>query len=119
MYSGGSTKSAGAGCSGIETGTVTGPAISTTAAATTSSIAGVTTTSGFVTTTSAGTPGGCTVAKYGQCGGNGYTGCTTCAVCCYQNVLISDSNMILVWFYMLRCLATILLSVPVMSSNVC
>ncbi|KAK0620092.1 glycosyl hydrolase family 61-domain-containing protein [Immersiella caudata] len=24
-------------------------------------------------------PGGCSVARYGQCGGNGYTGCTTCA----------------------------------------
>ena len=31
------------------------------------------------TTTSAAT-GGCTVAKYGQCGGTGFTGCTTCAV---------------------------------------
>jgi len=31
------------------------------------------------TTTSAST-GGCSVAKYGQCGGTGFTGCTTCAV---------------------------------------
>ncbi|KAI1176114.1 cutinase-domain-containing protein [Nemania sp. FL0916] len=26
-----------------------------------------------------GGTGGCSVAKYGQCGGSGYTGCTTCA----------------------------------------
>ena len=31
------------------------------------------------TTTSAPNPTGCTVALYGQCGGQGYTGCTTCA----------------------------------------
>ncbi|QRV74008.1 glycoside hydrolase family 43 protein [Ceratobasidium sp. AG-Ba] len=34
------------------------------------------------------TPSGCTVALYGQCGGQGYTGCTTCASgskCTYSN----------------------------------
>lgn len=37
-----------------------------------------------VTTTAApapsngGSPGGCSIAKYGQCGGKGWTGCTTC-----------------------------------------
>ncbi|KAG8805243.1 hypothetical protein FRC18_006781 [Serendipita sp. 400] len=38
------------------------------------------------TTTSGGSS--CTVAKYGQCGGQGYTGCTICAsgsVCTYSN----------------------------------
>jgi cellulase len=29
-------------------------------------------------TTGSGSPGGCTVAKYQQCGGSGFTGCTTC-----------------------------------------
>lgn len=36
-----------------------------------------TTTTPPPTTTGGG--GGCTVAMYGQCGGNGWTGCTTCA----------------------------------------
>ncbi|KAB5559570.1 glycoside hydrolase family 61 protein [Coniochaeta sp. 2T2.1] len=31
------------------------------------------------TTTTAAPGGGCSVAKYGQCGGQGWTGCTTCA----------------------------------------
>lgn len=31
------------------------------------------------TTTSSGSSGGCSVAKWGQCGGSGFTGCTTCA----------------------------------------
>jgi len=38
-----------------------------------------TTTSGGTTPTPTSTSGGCTVAKYGQCGGQGYTGCTVCA----------------------------------------
>jgi cellulase len=29
-------------------------------------------------TTGSGDSGGCTVAKYGQCGGTGFTGCTSC-----------------------------------------
>lgn len=29
-------------------------------------------------TSGSGNSGGCTVAKYGQCGGSGFTGCTTC-----------------------------------------
>ncbi|KAK4448366.1 glycosyl hydrolase family 61-domain-containing protein [Podospora aff. communis PSN243] len=39
----------------------------------------VTTTRAPTTPTTAPAPGGCTVARYGQCGGNGYSGCTTCA----------------------------------------
>ena len=31
------------------------------------------------TTSSGGSSGGCSVAKYAQCGGSGWTGCTTCA----------------------------------------
>ncbi|KAL9090653.1 MAG: hypothetical protein Q9165_005141 [Trypethelium subeluteriae] len=86
LYSGGSTKSAGAACSGAELST---PAASgATSAATSSTL--VTTTAkasstptqastSSVATTSAAAPGACSVAKYGQCGGTGYTGCTTCA----------------------------------------
>jgi hypothetical protein len=44
------------------------------------------TTSAAPTTTS--NPGGCTAAHWGQCGGIGFTGCTTCAspyTCKYSN----------------------------------
>ncbi|KAJ9143226.1 Carbohydrate-binding module family 1 protein [Coniochaeta hoffmannii] len=37
------------------------------------------TTSTTAKTTTTAAPGGCSVAAYGQCGGIGYTGCTTCA----------------------------------------
>ncbi|KAH7305766.1 glycosyl hydrolase family 61-domain-containing protein [Stachybotrys elegans] len=37
------------------------------------------TSSSSVPTGGPGGPGGCTVAKYQQCGGQGYSGCTTCA----------------------------------------
>ncbi|GAP88866.2 putative glycosyl hydrolase family 10 [Rosellinia necatrix] len=52
------------------------------AAATGGGGGGSTTTTTLITstTTSSGTsPTGCTVAKYGQCGGQGWTGCTVCA----------------------------------------
>jgi len=45
----------------------------------TSSVSTATTTSRSTSTASTSTSSGCTVAKYGQCGGTGYTGCTTCA----------------------------------------
>ncbi|EED17739.1 feruloyl esterase B precursor, putative [Talaromyces stipitatus ATCC 10500] len=40
---------------------------------------GSTTTTTSATTTSTGPTGGCTAAHWDQCGGNGYTGCTSCA----------------------------------------
>lgn len=74
VYAGGSTKSAGAACAGVEAGTATG--------------APYTPTGGVVTTPTGGSGGGssgggsgCSVAKYAQCGGDTYTGCTVCAVC--------------------------------------
>lgn len=53
-------------------------AVSTTRAATTASQA---------TTTTQASGGGCTVAQWGQCGGSGYTGCTSCAAgtCTFSN----------------------------------
>jgi len=45
------------------------------------------------TTTTNGGGGGCTTAKYGQCGGQGFTGCTTCAsgsTCTYSNAWYSQ-----------------------------
>ncbi|KFZ13504.1 hypothetical protein V502_06585 [Pseudogymnoascus sp. VKM F-4520 (FW-2644)] len=63
VYAGGSKKVAGSACSaGAESATTTGPAVTQTATGT------------------PGTGGGsCSVAKYQQCGGQDYTGCTTCA----------------------------------------
>ncbi|KAK3681653.1 glycoside hydrolase family 61 protein [Podospora appendiculata] len=71
VYAGGSTKSAGAGCSGCEsTCTVGAGPVATATKVSTSAAA---------TGTAAPVGGGsCTVAKYAQCGGTGYTGCTTC-----------------------------------------
>ncbi|RFU26461.1 lytic polysaccharide monooxygenase, partial [Scytalidium lignicola] len=97
VYSGGSTKSAGAGCSGVETGTAPGPtytggggtgptsgsSITTTSRAGTTTTTIVTSARPTTTTTSSATTsapaGGCSVPKYGQCGGQPYTGCTVCA----------------------------------------
>jgi cellulase len=89
VYAGGSTKSAGSACSGCE-GTCTpgsGPVgtVSTSAPKPTTVVTSVrqsTTAPGGSnpTTSAAPAPGGCTAAKYAQCGGQGFTGCTTCAV---------------------------------------
>jgi cellulase len=70
VYSGGSTKSAGSGCSGCETTCAVGSGPSAT----------LTQSSPASTATSAPGGGGCTAQKYQQCGGTGYTGCTNCAV---------------------------------------
>jgi hypothetical protein len=64
VYAGGSSKVAGSKCSGVEAGTSTGPSVIQTATG----------------TPGTGTGGGCTAEKFQQCGGQGYTGCTTCAV---------------------------------------
>ncbi|KAI1872161.1 uncharacterized protein JN550_003880 [Neoarthrinium moseri] len=55
---------------------------------TTTTLATTTTKAPSTTTTAGGGSGGCTVARYGQCGGSGYSGCTTCASgssCSYSN----------------------------------
>lgn len=88
VYSGGTTKSAGAPCSGVETGTTTGPpytvgGTSPTSVATTTSggsTSSSSTSSAASSTSSTGSTGGCSVAQYGQCGGSTYDGCTTCVV---------------------------------------
>ncbi|KAK0630871.1 glycoside hydrolase family 61 protein [Bombardia bombarda] len=68
VYAGGSTKVAGSACSGCESTCKVGSGPSASASS--------------VPLPSASAPpsggGSCSVAKYGQCGGNGYTGCTTC-----------------------------------------
>ena len=73
MYSGGSTKSAGAACEACESTCEVGSSPTSSA----SSGGG----GGSATTTGSGSsPTGCTAALYEQCGGIGYSGCTACAV---------------------------------------
>lgn len=108
VYSGGTTKSAGAPCSGVETGTTTGPPYTATGGSSPiKSSAPVTTSSGSKTTSSSSTSatptssssptGGCTVAKYGQCGGSGYSGCATCQV---KRFLPLKRTFKLLWKYL-------------------
>lgn len=77
VYSGGTTKQAGSGCVGCENTCKVGT--SPTAIAPSSGGGG-----GGGAAGGGAAPGGganaCTVQAYGQCGGNGYTGCTQCAV---------------------------------------
>lgn len=79
VYAGGTTKKAGSACTGCESTCKpgSGPVGTASAAPLPSTTAG-----GAAPTTApgGGGGGGCTVQAYGQCGGNGYTGCTTCAV---------------------------------------
>ena len=81
VYSGGTTKSAGAPCSGVETGTATGPPYTPTGGSSpTSGGSSPSTSTSATPTSSSGSTSGCSVAKYGQCGGSGYNGCATCQV---------------------------------------
>src|SRR5690554_2220828 len=72
VYSGGTTKKAGSACgAGAESGTGTGPVVTPS-----------NTTPGTPepTPTQGGGDGGCKSEKWQQCGGQGFSGCTTCAV---------------------------------------
>jgi cellulase len=96
VYAGGSTKSAGSGCVGCEstctpgagptptlssgTGSPSGGASSPGTTTKTSSAAAHTSTAAASSAPGGGGTSGCSVAKYGQCGGTGFTGCGTCAV---------------------------------------
>lgn len=90
VYSGGVKRVPGNGlCVGVESGTAPGTGPTTTPVVVQPTSAGAVTTTlvtsstsrpaTATTTTAAGTVG-CQVAKYGQCGGQGYTGCTVCVV---------------------------------------
>lgn len=74
VYSGGTIKTAGSGCTGCESTCKVGSSPTATAPGSGGSPGGGGSGDG------GGAPGGCTVQPYGQCGGNGYTGCTQCAV---------------------------------------
>ena len=81
VYSGGSAKTAGSACStGGGSGGGGAPAPSPTTTAKPNTTLKTTSVATPKTTAPATPPSGCTVAKYGQCGGTGWTGCTVCAV---------------------------------------
>ncbi|KAI1372820.1 lytic polysaccharide monooxygenase [Hypoxylon crocopeplum] len=76
VYSGGSTKSAGSPCNGCASTCTAGTGLSSTAGG--SAPTGIATTTAAQATTTSGAGSGCSVDIYGQCGGSGFTGCTTC-----------------------------------------
>jgi len=85
VYSGGSTRSAGAACSGCESTCSPGSAPGVTLTATAPASTGT-----------AGSGGGaCEAQKYQQCGGTGYTGCTVCAVSSSLNGFVVRDERVL------------------------
>jgi len=70
----------------------TGVSPSSTATTSTGSTTTVGTTTSKTTTTGGSSPTGCSSAIYQQCGGTGFTGCTTCAgsTCTYSNPYYSQ-----------------------------
>ncbi|KAH8907676.1 hypothetical protein BR93DRAFT_895234 [Coniochaeta sp. PMI_546] len=81
VYTGGTTKSAGSACTGCagscKAGSgATGTAIA--AALPTSAATGPDAAGGSGGAAAPGGDAGCAVQAFGQCGGNGYTGCTSC-----------------------------------------
>jgi len=76
VYAGGSTKVAGSGCAGCESSCTAGSGPVGTATAAPSKT--TTTSSGGQTSAPPAGGGSCSVARYGQCGGTGYTGCGSC-----------------------------------------
>ncbi|KAL2121788.1 hypothetical protein VTJ04DRAFT_2243 [Mycothermus thermophilus] len=68
VYSGGTTRAPGEGCPGCATTCQVGSSPSAQAPGHGTAVGG-----------GAGGPSACTVQAYGQCGGQGYTGCTECA----------------------------------------
>ncbi|KAI1313312.1 carbohydrate-binding module family 1 protein [Xylaria venustula] len=88
VYSGGSTKSAGAPCAACESTCEVGSSPTSSAgggsggsgsSSTTKTASGASSTTIKTSTSSGSSPTGCTAALYAQCGGIGYSGCTTCA----------------------------------------
>ncbi|KAI1764583.1 lytic polysaccharide monooxygenase [Hypoxylon sp. FL1150] len=78
VYAGGSTKSAGSACNGCASTCVAGNGPSSTAGSGgTAPTVTLTSTAAQATPTS-GSGSGCSVDIYGQCGGSGFSGCTTC-----------------------------------------
>ncbi|KAL0468824.1 glycosyl hydrolase family 61 domain-containing protein [Neurospora intermedia] len=84
VVAGGVTKQAGSGCTGCESTCKAGSSPSAVAPGGKQASGGSEGNAPEVTEPSGGegspsTPGACAVAAYGQCGGDGYSGCTQCA----------------------------------------
>ncbi|KAK3937578.1 glycosyl hydrolase family 61-domain-containing protein [Diplogelasinospora grovesii] len=89
VFAGGTTRTAGSACTGCESSCKAGTAAKTSSgkkpAAPTEAQAPAPAPAGQSPETVAAAPaapdnsGACSVAAFGQCGGNGYSGCTTCA----------------------------------------
>ncbi|AEO67395.1 a915fc4c-a007-43ad-8b74-a33949b7a2de [Thermothielavioides terrestris] len=81
VYSGGTTKVAGSGCQGCENTCKVGSSPTATAPSGKSGAGsdGGAGTDGGSSSSSPDTGSACSVQAYGQCGGNGYSGCTQCA----------------------------------------
>ena len=88
VYAGGKTREAGSACTGCESTCKagSGPTSSVSSAPQPTGGNGGTNPPG----NGGGSPPACQVAKYQQCGGTGYTGCTTCAV----SLLVRDSFVV-------------------------
>lgn len=86
VYSGGSTRSAGAPCKGCESTCTAGKGATGTA----SSVTQASPTGG-----SSGGSSSCSVALYAQCGGTGYTGCSTCSVSTFSSSNNNEINFLM------------------------
>jgi cellulase len=88
VISGGTTKTAGSGCSGCESSCRPGSGPSgTLGGSTPTNTGGTNPTSTGTQPTTTSNPGGCQAQQWQQCGGIGFTGCTSCAqgTCTRQN----------------------------------
>lgn len=92
VYAGGSTKSAGSACSGCASTCAAGKGPSSTAAGGSGGGSTVTLTSTAAQATpTSGSGAGCSVDIYGQCGGSGFSGCTTCGVSSLRAFAVYDN----------------------------
>ncbi|KAI2602190.1 lytic polysaccharide monooxygenase [Hypoxylon sp. NC1633] len=76
IYGGGSTRAAGSACVGCESTCAAGSGPSSSAIGSTPT--GIATSTAAQATSTSGAGSGCSVGLYGQCGGSGFSGCTTC-----------------------------------------
>ncbi|XXH00939.1 hypothetical protein Hte_007290 [Hypoxylon texense] len=79
VYSGGSTKSAGSSCNGCASTCAAGKGPSSTAGSGGSAPTVTLTTTAAQATPTSGSGSGCSAELYAQCGGTGFSGCTTCS----------------------------------------
>lgn len=92
VYSGGSTKSAGSACNGCASTCAAGKGPSSTAGNGDGSAPTVTlTTTAAQPTQTSGSGSACSADLYAQCGGSGFSGCTTCGVSSLADFVVAES----------------------------